>query len=199
MNTDFEALQREWQKNKDDIKRDTTSMNDLFFLIQKKKKASVQFQYGNAIVLLVTLLVISAFFYYVAPVKEILSRIGAGFMIFGLLLRIIIEIVSIIKSKKIDIKNNVLETSENTITYYKFRKKIHGPITIIILVLYTIGFYMITPEFSLYFTTWQMILIDVSYVVGACVFIPIIRKSIRREIQNLLDIVDLKNRITNGD
>ncbi len=199
MNTDFEALQREWQKNKDDIKRDTTSMNDLFFLIQKKKKASVQFQYGNAIVLLVTLLVISAFFYYVAPVKEILSRIGAGFMIFGLLLRIIIEIVSIIKSKKIDIKNNVLETSENTITYYKFRKKIHGPITIIILVLYTIGFYMITPEFSLYFTTWQMILIDVSYVVGACIFIPIIRKSIRREIQNLLDIVDLKNRITNGD
>ncbi|WP_109300263.1 hypothetical protein [Aquimarina sp. AU474] len=199
MNDDFEALQREWQKDKDNIKSDTTTMNDLFFLIQKKKKASVRFQFGNIIVLLITMLGITAFFYYVAPVKETLSRIGAGLMVIGLFLRIVIEMISIIKSKNIDVKDNVLETSEKTITYYKFRKTIHGPITIIILVLYTIGFYMITPEFSLYFSTWKMILIDVSYLVAACIFIPIIRKSIKREIRTLLDIIDLKNRIINNE
>ncbi|GAA4274843.1 hypothetical protein U6A24_12005 [Aquimarina gracilis] len=195
MNNGFEDLQRKWQKNKEELKNDPKSTTEMLSAIKAKKKSSVEFQYGNIIVLTITLFVISAFFYYVAPVKQVLSRIGVGMMIGGLLLRIIIEFISVTRSKKIDIVDNVLSTTENTISYYNFRKKIHGPITIIIIGLYSIGFFMITPEFSLYFTTWQMILIDGSYIIGAAIFIPIIRKSIKQEVKTLLEIIELRKKM----
>ncbi len=195
MNNEFEDLQRKWQKNKEDIKNDSRNINEMLSEIKAKKKSSVDFQYGNIVVLTITLLVITAFFYYVAPVKQVLSRIGAGLMIGGLLLRIIIEFISVARSKKIDVIDNVLTSTESAISYYNFRRKIHGPITIIIIALYSIGFFMITPEFSLYFTTWQMILIDGSYILGAAIFIPIVRKSIIREVKTLQEIIELKSKI----
>ncbi len=197
MSKNFEELQNEWQKDKENIERTPGIMNNILSSIKKKKNITVRFQYGNIVVLLITMLGISAFFYYVAPVKEILSRIGVGLMIGGLLIRIAIELTSVLKSKKVILVDSVLKTTEDTIAYYTYRKKIHGPVTIIILALYTIGFFMITPEFNLYFTTWQMIFIDVSYIIAACIFIPIIRKSIKRELQILFEIIEMKEKMMN--
>ncbi|MBQ0732719.1 hypothetical protein [Aquimarina celericrescens] len=197
MSKDFKELQNEWQKDKENIEHTPGIMNNILSSIKKKKNITVRFQYGNIVVLLITMLGISAFFYYVAPVKEILSRIGVGLMIGGLLIRIAIELTSVLKSKKVILVDSVLKTTEDIIAYYTYRKKIHGPVTIIILALYTIGFFMITPEFSLYFTIWQMIFIDVSYIIAACIFIPIIRKSIKREVQTLLEIIEMKEKMMN--
>ncbi len=197
MSKGFEELQNEWQKDKENIERTPGIMNNILSSIKRKKNVTIRFQYGNIVVLLITMLGISAFFYYVAPVKEILSRIGAGLMIGGLLIRIAIELTSVLKSKKVILVDSVLKTTEDTIAYYTYRKKIHGPVTIIILALYTIGFFMITPEFNLYFTTWQMIFIDVSYIIAACIFIPIIRKSIKRELQILFEIIEMKEKMMN--
>ncbi len=195
MNNEFEDLQRKWQKDKEEIKNDPKIVNQMLFTIKEKKNSSVKFQYGNSIILLITLLGITAFFYYVAPVKQILSRIGVGLMIGGLILRIAIEFISIAKSKKVNVTDNALKSTEDTIAYYNFRKRIHGPITITIIALYSIGFFMITPEFSLYFTTWQMILIDLSYIIAAAIFIPIVRRSIKREVKTLLEIIELRKKM----
>ncbi|TSE11339.1 MULTISPECIES: hypothetical protein [Aquimarina] len=195
MENEFDELQNKWQKGKKDIENNTEIINETLAAITTKKNSSVQFHYGNIAVLSVTLIGIAAFFYFLAPVQEILSRIGVVLMIGGLLTRIVIECISVSKSKKIDIIDNVLKTTNNTIAFYKFRKQIHGPVTIIILALYTIGFYMITPEFSLYFSTWKMILIDVSYIIGAIIFISFIRKSIKKEIKTLLEIIELRNKM----
>ncbi|KZS38677.1 hypothetical protein AWE51_13890 [Aquimarina aggregata] len=195
MNNEFDDLQRKWQKNKEQIRNEPMAMDTMLAAVTKKKASTIRFQYGNIVVLLITLVVISLFFYYIAPVQQILSRIGVGLMIGGLFLRIIIEFISIIKSKKVDIVNNVLSTTQETINYYNFRKRIHGPITVIIILLYTIGFYMITPEFSLYFSTWQMILINTSYIIAAAIFIPIIRKSVKQEVKTLHEIIELKEKI----
>ncbi|PKV50451.1 hypothetical protein ATE84_2509 [Aquimarina sp. MAR_2010_214] len=195
MSNEFDELQRKWQKGKKDIESNSGILEETLSSITSKKNLNVRFHYGNIIILSITLIGISAFFYYVAPVKEILSRIGVALMIGGLLLRIIIECISVLKSKRIDVIDDVLKTTNNTIAFYKFRKRIHGPVTITIIALYTIGFYMITPEFSLYFTTWQMVMIDVSYVIGAIIFITFVRNSIRKEIRTLLEIIELKNKI----
>ncbi len=197
MNSDFNELQRQWQKDKEDIESNPEIIDNMLSSVKKKKDATIRFQFGNIIVLLITMIGISVFFYYVAPVKEFISRIGVGLMIGGLLIRIIIELISVVKSKKIDVGDEVLEATQNALNFYTFRKKIHGPVTIIIIALYTIGFYMITPEFSLYFDTWQMILIDVSYLVAALIFIPIVRKSIKKEVKTLLEIIELKNKMVN--
>ncbi len=197
MKNEFEELQRQWQKDKEDIESKPEIIDNMLSSVKKKKDATIRFQFGNIIVLLITMIGISAFFYYVAPVKELISRIGVGLMVGGLFIRIVIELISVVKSKKIDVGDEVLQATQNALNFYTFRKKIHGPVTIIIIALYTIGFYMITPEFSLYFNTWQIILIDVSYLVAALIFIPIVRKSIKKEVKTLLEIIELKNKMVN--
>ncbi|MDY8137784.1 hypothetical protein [Aquimarina sp. 2201CG5-10] len=195
MSSNFEELQRKWKEDKKDIENQPNTMSDILLSIEKKKKWSHQFHYGNSVILFIVLIVITAFFYFVAPVQEVLSRVGAGLMIGGLIVRIVVELISVTKSKKIDIEDNVLKNTQSTITFYKFRKKIHGPLTISIIALYTIGFYMINPEFNIYFELWQMVLMDVSYVVGAVILIKVIRKNVKKEIRELEEIIELKNRI----
>jgi hypothetical protein len=145
---------------------------------------------------LTALIVITLFFYYVAPVKEILSRIGAGLMISGLVFRIFIEVISIHKAKQINKLDDALKTMDNTIKFHQFRKTIHNIIAPVVVVLYTIGFYMITPEFSLYMKFWNLVLIDVSYVIIGIILFVIIRKGVKKEMQKLEDIMELKKEIT---
>ncbi|WP_298313173.1 hypothetical protein [uncultured Aquimarina sp.] len=196
MNNEFETLQNQWKKDKGNIESASNDAEEIFSSIKKKKSWSTRFHYGNILVLSIVLIGIIAFFYFVAPVKELLSRVGVGLMVGGLLIRIIIEVISVSKAKKINMVNDALQTTNDTITFYNFRKTIHGPVTIGIIGLYTIGFYMITPEFSLYFETWQMILIDVSYIIGAIIPFLAVRKNIKKEIKILLEIIQLKKKMT---
>lgn len=196
MSSDFKELQSKWENSKKSIAPSTCSFDDLYKKIKNKEKENYFFYYGTITILLITLIVISLFFYYVAPVKETLSRIGAGLMVLGLLFRIFIEIISIYKAKRINNLDNTLKTAENSINFHQFRKTIHKVIAPIIIGLYTIGFYLITPEFSLYMEFWNIVLIDISYIVIGIILFIIIRKGVKKEMQKLTDIVKLKNEIT---
>ncbi len=196
MNNEFNELQNKWENNKKEIELSTDNFDILCSKIKKKEKENYFFYYGTITILLVTFIVISLFFYYVAPVKETLSRIGVGLMISGLLFRILIEIISIYKAKQINNIDNTLKTTENTINFHQFRKTIHKVIAPIIIVLYTIGFYIITPEFSLYIEFWNLVLIDISYVIIGIILFIVIRKGVKKEMQKLNDIIKLKDDIT---
>lgn len=196
MNSDFKSLQNKWENSKKSIAPNTSNFDDLFRKIKKKEKENYFFYYGTITILLITLIVISLFFYYVAPVKETLSRIGAGLMLSGLLFRIFIEIISIRKVRQINILDNTLKTTENSIKFHQFRKTIHKIISPIIIGLYTIGFYMITPELSLYIKFRNLIFIDISYIFIGIILFILIRKGVKKEMQKLKDIVKLKNEIT---
>ncbi len=195
MDNEFNNLQNKWERNKKEIELSNDSLDILYSKIKEKEKENYFFYYGTITILLVTLIVISLFFYYVAPVKETLSRIGVGLMISGLLFRILIEIISIYKAKQINNIDNTLKTTENTIKFHQFRKTIHKVIAPVIIILYTIGFYMITPEFSLYIEFWNLVLIDISYVIIAVILFIVIRKGIKKEMQKMADIIELKNDI----
>lgn len=195
MNSEFNELQNKWESNKRDIELSNDSLDVLYGKIKEKEKENYFFYYGTITILLATLIVISLFFYYVAPVKETLSRIGVGLMISGLIFRIFIEVISIYKARQINNIDNTLKTTENTINFHQFRKIIHKVIAPIIIVLYTIGFYMITPEFSLYIEFWNLVLIDISYVIIGIILFVVIRKGVKKEIQKLTDIMELRNDI----
>ena len=196
MSSDFKELQSKWENSKKSLDLSATNFDSLYAKIKRKETENYFFYYGTIIILLVTLIVISLFFYYVAPVKEMLSRIGAGLMIFGLVFRIFIEIISIFKAKQINKLDSTLKTAENSINFHQFRKTIHKVIVPIIIGLYTIGFYMITPEFSLYMKFWNIVLIDISYVVIGIILLIIIRKGVKKEMKKLADIMKLKIEIT---
>lgn len=195
MNSDFKELQSKWVRSKKGIELSTTNFDDLYRKIKIKEKENYFTYYGTITILSATLVVISLFFYYVAPVQELLSRIGAGLMVLGLVFRIVIEIISIYKAKQINKLDTTLRTAENVIKFHQFRKKIHQVIAPIIIGLYTIGFYILTPEFSLYIPFWNLVLIDVSYVIIGIILFIVIRKGVKKEMQKLKDIVKLKNDI----
>lgn len=196
MNNDFKNLQTKWENNKSSIEVPATNLDSLYKKIKRKEKENYFFYYGTISILLITLIVISLFFYYLAPVKEVLSKIGVGFMILGLVFRIGIEVISIYKARRINVLDNSLKTANNSIKFHRFRKTIHQVIAPIIIALYTIGFFMITPEFSVYMELWNIILIDISYVVIGVILFIVIKKGVTKEMQKLSDIVQLKNEIT---
>jgi len=196
MSNDFKELQSKWESSKKSLDHSATNFDSLYAKIKRKERENYFFYYGTITILLVTLIVISLFFYYVAPVKEILSRIGAGLMIFGLVFRIYIEVISIYKAKQINNLDNTLKKAENSIKFHQLRKTIHKVIAPVIIGLYTIGFYMITPEFSLYIEFWNLMLIDISYIVIGIILFIIIRKGVKKEMQKLTDIMKLKKEIT---
>jgi hypothetical protein len=195
MSNNFEQLRSKWENSKKSIESQTSSVDDLYKKIKDKEKENYFFYYGTITILLITFMVISLFFYYVAPVKQTLSRVGSGLMVLGLLFRIVIEIISVYKAKRINNLDNSLKTAENTINFHQFRKSIHQIVSPIIIGLYTIGFYMITPEFSLYLKLWSIVLFDISYVVIGVILFIVIRKGVKKEMEKLRDIVNLRNEI----
>ncbi len=188
MSKEFEALQKQWVATKKNI---DTNPNTKAVLAQigVKKRESLSFHYGTVVILSTTLLVLCLFFYYVAPVQELLSRIGVGLMIGGLIVRIVLEGISISKSIKVAVNTDVLSVTNATIRFYKFRTFLHGTVAPIIVGLYTLGFYMLTPEFSLYFSFWKLVVIDVSYIIIAAILFVKIRKGIKKELKALEEII----------
>jgi len=84
-----------------------------------------------------------------------------------LMIRILVELGSCIRFSRLDLTASAQAASTAFFRFYRFRPVIHGWFTIALVALYTTGFYMLTPEFSLYFSLPMMILIDASYLVGA--------------------------------
>lgn len=195
MNNDFKNLQSHWESSKKDIELFPTNLDAIYDKIRKKEKENYFFYYGTIMILLVTLIIVSLFFYYIAPVKETLSRVGVGLMILGLVFRIYIELISIQKAKQINLMESTLKTAENSIVFHRFRKTIHEVIAPIIIGLYTIGFFMISPEFSLYMDFRNVVLIYVSYVIIGIILFIVIRKGVVKEMKTLDVIVILKNEI----
>ncbi len=192
MENNFEDIKKDWDSGKKDFVANSKETEEKMILIKKKRKENSMFYYGTVIILLITLVVISLFFYYVAPVKNILSRIGVLLMIGSLLIRIAIELASARKLKKINTEDSALKSIETLISFHSFRKLIHSPISIIIISAYTLGFYLITPEFSLYISFWILVLIDLSYVVVAIVLFMNISKGIKKEMKTLSDMIQLR-------
>jgi hypothetical protein len=148
--------------------------------------------FGNALVLTATVAILVFYFYYLYNFQDLLSNIGIHVMIGGLSLRIAIEIFSAMRSRRINISDTAAQSIQNSLSFYKFRKRIHGPITIIIFVAYVIGFYFLTPEFSRYLTLTWVILMDASALIIFIVLALVIRKGIRQEFKDLEKIVELQ-------
>ena len=54
---------------------------------------------------------------------------------------------------------------------------------------------MITPEFGLYIEFWNLVFIDISYIIIGIILFTIIRKGVKKEMKKLKDIIKLKDDI----
>jgi hypothetical protein len=188
-------LNEQWKQARQTVGFPSSSAQNLIDRAGQKKKSILYFHYGNIVIMTLTLVVISLFFYYKMSFQKWSSIVGAIMMMGGLALRIIIEVVSSFKSKRIKLLHNVSQTTKAAIAFYTFRKKIHGPVTVCIVALYMIGFYLLTPEFSNYFSYKWLLLMDSSFLIGAALLIWQIRKGIMKEMKQLLSLTSLKEQI----
>jgi hypothetical protein len=92
-----------------------------------------------------------------------------------------------------------LETVNNAIAFYQYRKKVQFVVAPTIVALYTIGFYMITPEFLTYLSVESVILFDALYLVMAVILFIQIRKGVIKEVNTLQETVALKQELLETD
>ncbi|MEQ8242387.1 hypothetical protein [Fulvivirga sp.] len=189
----------QWDAAKKDSTKQTVSAKDLVAAAQQKIRSAMLMHVGNTAVLVVTLVGICLFFVYVAPLQETLSHIGMTLMIGGLVLRILIEFHSIYSSTKIDLSDTAFAVNKSYMSFYTYRKKIHGSVTIGILIAYTVGFYILLPEFGNYFTQAQLILLALSYLVAAAIFGYSIKIAIRKEVKLLKSLFDMQQEMTDRE
>lgn len=194
----MDDLTNRWKQAKESVGLSSNTPEQLILKAKDKKRSTLYFHYGNIIVLSLLVIALSLFFYYVAPFQELLSRIGVSLMIGGILIRIVIELFSSSKFKRIQLVNDTSTTTRHTMDFYNLRKQIHGPVTLLIVALYTIGFWFLTPEFSMYIPFEWMIAMHISYVLGAIFLVWQIRKGIQKEMKNLSELVALKREIENS-
>lgn len=195
MSNHFSELEETWNKSKKELQNSTIDFDSVYEKIRAYKKESFLFYYGTIGILSFTCIGIFSFFYFVAPVQELLSRIGAVLMLGGLLIRILFEIISINKATKIRVLDNSLAAVDNSINFYQFRKKTHRVVAPIIITLYTIGFYLLTPEFLVYMETSMVVLFDISYLFIAVILFIQIRKGVRKEMESVKKTVALKKEL----
>lgn len=195
MNKEIEDLKNRWRNAKKTDFGHSLAPTKIIAIAKDKMKSTINLQIGTIITLILTAIGISLFFIYVAKFAQLISHIGITLMIGGLILRILIELFSIYYSARINLTESALKSTKTSLQYYQFRKRINGPVTILILVLYTIGFYLLTPEFSLYFSTLILVLIDLSYVIAAIIFTWFIYKTIKKEMRILNEILQIQNEL----
>lgn len=188
----MDDLKSIWKSAKGNAGNAGISPATLISHAEAKKKNAVAAHFWNIGILFAVGIMLVVCFYFFFPFQEMLSRTGIGFMIGGLVLRIAIEIFSIRKSNKVNVSDTTAQATENSLAFYEFRKKIHGPVTLSIVFMYIAGFYMLSPEFSKYISATWLTIFDAGFLVVAIILALVIRTGIRKELQDLQEVVEIK-------
>jgi hypothetical protein len=193
MSDKIDNLKEMWQNARSKGASQPADTGHIIAMAKQQMKSSIHLQLRTILILMITLVGIAAFFMYVAKLKQTMSHIGSGLMLGGLTLRIMIELISIYLSNKINLSESALKSNNASLAYFQFRKRINGPVTISIVILYSMGFYMLTPEFSLFFSKPVMIMMDLSYILIAVIFTWFIRITIKKEMKITNEILRIQN------
>jgi hypothetical protein len=110
---------------------------------------------------------------------------GLVLMVTSLLIRIAAEAISYGRFTVIDIKNSLQQYAQQTVLFYKFRKKILLLLTPLLLVLYTAGFLLLLPGAKQHVSHGFYIYIIVSGILFAIFICWLIAKQTKKEIQLL--------------
>ncbi|NRB49264.1 MAG: hypothetical protein HRU41_16425 [Saprospiraceae bacterium] len=191
MKDEFSELENAWSAGQKKLAQQQPTFADMQQILEQRKSASRSFQYGTLAILLFTLIGFCAFFMYVAPVKQTMSRVGAIAMLGGLTIRVLLEILSLLRLRRISTLSNSKENTKNSIRFHAFRVKTQSIYSPVIIAVFTVGFYLLTPEFVDNLSFNMVLFIDISYLFIAAILFYVIRMGVKKELQNLEEWTDL--------
>lgn len=115
------------------------------------------------------------------------SRFHAGLslMLFSLLLRLVLEYISYVHFRRIDLRADFHHYTKSITRFYHNRKKIHYFCTPVMLGAYIIGFVLLLPVFKESFTTGFYLYILISGSIFFLVFSLMVLRQVKKEMRLL--------------
>lgn len=195
MDKELDELRSIWANGRESIKPES-QLKDIIARAESKKRSVLFSHYGNIGILSMVMIIVAVSFYYYFPWHTVLSQWGVHMMVGGLAVRIAVEIFSIIKSKSINITDPAAKANEQALAFLRFRKRVHGPVTLVLVAAYMIGFLMFSPELATYVPLRYVLGLDGIFLVLALVLSLLIGKGIRQELRDLETVVTLKKSLS---
>ena len=196
MENDLDDLKEFWQHAKQQQHDTKIPVEDLVALARQKQKGIHGDHYANLFVLTSTVMMLAVFFFMVYSLQEILSTIGISLMIGGLLARIGVEVFSLLQARKIKVDQPTAQSLSNLVAFHRLRKQIHGPITLVIVALYVLGLYAVTPEISKHISDTSVVLMHLSIPLLAVLLVMAGRRGIGKELSALEKLLEIQKRLS---
>ncbi len=188
-------LKKGWKGIEREIPETETTPEQLISKANQLRRDSLRFQWGNILILTLTLVAIIYCWLTFFPFQDTLSKLGIAFMLGSLSIRILGEGLSILKGSRKSLAHETHKSLQREEAYLKLRKLMNGPLTYVTVSGYSLGFFFLAPEFSKYIQPIYMFLMLGSYVITAAVLIFVIRKNVIKEMENLKLVVALRQEI----
>lgn len=175
----FEELQSNW-KNQPEIEATEKGFQSLLNGLSaiKNKQCITNVVLGSTIIILL------GFFFYIAGYGNQQVVLGITFMIGSLLIRILLEVLSIRNLNKMNMLLQQTDFKDDLIAYYSHRKFVHFLYTPIIIGSYVSGFLILLPLFKANLSDGFYSYIVISSIV-LLIFFSVIARQIRNEIKEL--------------
>jgi hypothetical protein len=176
----FEELESNW-KNQPEILATEKGFQEVLNGLRKIKNK----QRITNVVLGITAIILVVFFFYISGYGNQQVILGISLMVGSLLVRILLEVLSIRKLKKMNSVVHSMDFRKDLIGYYKGRKSVHFVWTPLLILTYVTGFLILLPLFKANLSSGFYTYIIVSSMVLLIVLSIFIVKQIRTEMNNL--------------
>lgn len=196
MSNELDMLKQLWSDAKRSLPTTKVAPDQLIAAAEKKRKNALYAHYGNIMILLAVLAGVIVFFFFLYPFNDLLSRTGVSMMVGGLVVRIAIETISIANFQRINMADQTLKATSDSLDFYHFRRSIHGPVTVFLVGIYLVGMFLLLPEVAKYVPMEWIGMFVVLAISGTIVLIRLIGKGIREEMNDLWTVVELKKRLS---
>lgn len=176
----FEELESNW-KNQPEIQVTEQGFQEVLNGLRKIKNK----QRITNVVLGITAIILVVFFFYISGYRSQQVILGISLMIGSLLIRILFEVLSMRKLRKMNAVAHSTDFRNGLIGYYKSRKFVHFGWTPLLILSYVAGFLILLPLFKANLSSGFYTYIVVSSIVLLIVLSIFIAKQIRIEMNNL--------------
>ncbi|WP_046758534.1 hypothetical protein [Kordia jejudonensis] len=176
---EFKDIQHTWQQQSEATKLPDFEPAKQQLTNLRKKQRITQLILGSTGIILI------AFFFYISAYKLSGLFIGMLLMIGVIVARVFIEIRSQQKLRKINVLLSFIEFKEQLIAYYQKRKTLAFKTIPVLLIIYNIGFVIMSYYFYQYLSRGFFYYIITSYIVSFIVLFIFIRKQVLKELDIL--------------
>ena len=176
----FEKLQSNWN-NQPEIQATEKGFQNLLNGLRRVKNK----QRITNLVLGSTISILIGFFFYIAGYNSQQVVLGISIMIGSLIIRIVLEVLSIRSLNKMNRLSQQTDFRSDLIAYYTKRKFVHFLWTPITIGCYVVGFLILLPLFKATLSAGFYTYIVVSSIVLLVFFSVYIAKQIHNEIKEL--------------